>query len=46
MVRVVKDLEERNVSVERKNLRQGVISAKDLTTQLPDGCESLYHRVE
>ena len=32
MVRIVKNLEERNVGAERKNPKQGVISAKDLTT--------------
>ena len=26
--------------------KQGLISAKDLSIELPEGCESLYHRLD
>ena len=26
--------------------KQGLISAKELTIELPDGCESPYHRID
>ena len=29
-----------------KILKQGLISAKDLSIELPEGCESLYHRLD
>ena len=40
-VRVVKNLEERNVdTIRRKSPKQGLISAKDLSIELLEGCES------
>ena len=38
--RVVRNLEERNVSTKVKSLKQGLTSAKDLTTELPEGRET------
>ena len=38
--RVKRNLEERNVGTKRKNPKQGLISAKDLTIELPEGRES------
>ena len=43
--RVVRNREERNVGTKRKSPKQGLTSAKDLTTELPDGRESAYHRL-
>ena len=37
-------MEERNVGTKGKSPKQGLISVKDLTTQLPKGCESPDHR--
>ena len=42
---VVRNLEERNVGTKGKCPKQGLISAKDLTVQLPEGCEFPYHRL-
>ena len=39
-------LEGRNVGTKGKSSKQGLISAKDLTMELPEGCESLYHRLD
>ena len=36
-VRVARNLEERNVGRKGKSLKQGLISAKDLTIELPEG---------
>ena len=38
--RVVRNLEERNVGTRGKGLKQGLISAKDLILQLPEGCST------
>ena len=43
--KVVRNLEERNVGTKEKNPKHGLISAKDLTMQLLEGCESPYHRL-
>ena len=41
--RVVRNLEERNVGTKGKSFKQGLISAKDLTMELPEGSELPYH---
>ena len=41
--RVVRNLEEKNVGTKGKSPKQRLISAKDLTIQLPEGCQSPYH---
>ena len=38
--RVVRNLEERNMGMKGKSIKQGLISAKDLPIELPEGCES------
>ena len=43
---VVRNLEERNVGTKEKSFKRGLISVKDLTIQLPEGCESHYHRLD
>ena len=45
-VRVVRNLEERNVGTKRKRPKQGQTSGKDLTIELPEGRESPYHRLD
>ena len=40
--RVVRDLEERNVGTKRKNRKQGLTSAEDLTIMLSEGRDSPY----
>ena len=44
--RVVRNLEERNVGTKRKNVKQGLTSANDLTIELPEGRKSPYHRLD
>ena len=44
--KVVRNLEERNVGTKGKSPKQDLISAKDITIQLPEGCESPYHRLD
>ena len=44
--RVVRNLEERNVDTKGKSPKQGLINAKDLTIELPEGSESPYHRLD
>ena len=39
-------MEGRNVGTKGKSLKQGLISAKDLPIELPEGCESPYHRLD
>ena len=43
--RVVRNLKERSVDMKRKNPKQDLTSAKDLTIELPEGRESPYHRL-
>ena len=42
---LVRNLKETNVGTMGKNPKQGLISAKDLTMQLSEGCESPCHRL-
>ena len=37
--RVIRNLEERNMGIKRKSPKQGLISTKDLTIELPEGDE-------
>ena len=46
MMRVVTNLEERNVGTKGKSPKQGLTSAKDLTIELFEGGESPYHRLD
>ena len=44
--KIVRNLEETNVGTKGKSPKQDLNSAKDLTMELPEGCESLYHRLD
>ena len=44
--RVVRNLEEWNVGIKKKNRKQDLTSAKYLTIELPEGCESPNHRLD
>ena len=45
--RVVWNIEGRNVgTIVGKSPKQGIINAKDLPIELPEGCESPYHRLD
>ena len=40
-------MEGRNMgTIKKKSPKQGLTSAKDLTIEIPDGCESPYHRLD
>ena len=40
-------MEGKNVgTIGGKSSKQGLISAKDLSIELPEGCESSYHRLD
>ena len=43
--RIVRNVEERNVGTKGKRPKQGLISAKDQTIELPEGRKSPYHRL-
>ena len=44
--RAVRNLEKRTVGKKGKSTKQALPSAKDLTMQIPEGCESPYHRLD
>ena len=39
-------MEDRNAGTKGKNPKQGITNGKDLTIELPEGPESLYHRLD
>ena len=43
---VVRNPEERNVDTKKKSPKEGLISDKDLATQLLEGCQPSYHRLD
>ena len=42
---VVRNLAEGNVGTKEKSPKLDLTNAKDLTIELPEGCESSYHRL-
>ena len=44
--RVVRNLERRNVGTKGKSPKQGLTRCENLTTELPEGRESPYHRLD